>query len=430
MKFVIYTLIVLLTAAALALFAQQDPGYLMIALHGWTIETSATLAIILILLSFLAFYTLMRLIAFAIQLPRRHRRWRKLRDAARSRKQLIKGMMKLNLGQWFDAEKLLIQSAHHDDLAVLAYMGAARAAQGLKANSRRDGYLLLAGDKSPNNTLALALTQAQLEAEDGHPEQAIATLNQLPVNHRNNSCALSLLARFYTELQDWPALVELLPQLRRHDALPLNQYYETEQQAYAGLINHLAEKRDNVTLWQLWDELPSRLQEREEIVADFCSAMVNLGHANDVEDLLYRTINKEWSDFLVYLYGLMDGDVEIHLTRAKNWLKQNQRNAVLHLTLGRLATRAQQWKNARYYLETSLKLNPTGECYQELGNLLAFLNEPKLALECYRRGLALMECGRVRREGKSSGVEQPLLTRPKAVSKELAATQSESAKGG
>ncbi len=422
MKFILYIFLALLVAVGLAYSAQQDPGYLMITLHGWTIETSAAFAIIVILLAFICVYALLRLISMALQLPLRLRRWRKLRAATSSRKQLIQGMMQLSLGQWFNAEKLLLKSASHDDLAVLAYMGAARAAQGLKVKNRRDGYLLLASDKSPNNTMALALTQAQLEAEDGHPEEAIATLNKLPLNHRNNSYALSQLARYHAELKNWPTLVELLPRLRRHDALPLNQYYELEHQAYSGLIGQLAQKGDSVTLWQLWDELPTRLQEREDIVADFSCAMINLGYANDTEELLYRHINKKWSDFLVYLYGLMDGDVEIHLNRAKNWLKTNQRNAVLHLTLGRLATRAQQWKNARYYLETSLKLNPIGETYQELGNLLAFLNEPKLALECYRRGLALMECGGVRREGKSGGVERQNPPQPKTTGKQLAGT--------
>lgn len=414
MKFVLYTILVLLAAAGLAHFARQDPGYVMIAFHGWTIETSATFAIIATLFAFIAAYALLRLIGYALQLPMRRRRWRKLRAAATSRRQLIKGMMKLGLGQWFDAEKLLIRSAKHADLAVLAYMGAARAAQGLKAKSRRDGYLLLAGDRSPKDTLALAITQAQLEAEDGHLEQAAAILNQLPLNHRNNGYALSLLARFYADLQDWPALVELLPRLRRHDALPLNIYYEVEHRAYSGLIGHLAGKGDYATLWQLWDELPSRLQEREEMVADFCCAMINLGYANDVEDLLYRHINRKWSDLLVYLYGMMDDAPDLHLARAKNWLKQNQRSAVLHLTLGRLASRAQQWKNARYYLETSLKLNPAGETYQELGNLLAFLNEPILALESYRRGLALAESGPLKREVKCGVVERPQLPRSKS----------------
>ncbi len=419
MKLVLYIVLALLAAAGLALFAKQDPGYFMVTLYGWTIETSAAFAIIVTLLTFVAFYALMRLVSFALQLPLRLRRWRKLRATNRSRKQLIKGMMKLNLGQWFDAEKLLIKSARHDDFAVLAYMGAARAAQGLKVKNRRDGYLLLAGDKSPNDTLALALTQAQLEAEDDHPEQAIVTLNQLPPNHRNNSYALSLLARLHAELNEWPALVELLPRLRRHDALPLIQYYETEHRAYSGLIGHLAKTGDSVTLEQLWDELPSRLQEREDMMADFCCAMINFGRADDIEDLLYRRITKHWSDFLVYLYGLMDGDAEIHLARAKNWLKTQQRNAVLHLTLGRLAMRAQQWKNARYHLETSLKINPNSETYQELGNLLAYLNEEKLALECFRRGIVMSENKLVRLETKIGVVERPKLPRPKTAMNEL-----------
>lgn len=409
MRLLFYTLLALSIVIALAYSTTQDPGYLMVTLHGWTIETSATFAIIVMLLLFVALYLLLRLISTLLQLPLRLRRWRKLRAANSSRTQLVQGMMKLTLGQWFNAEKLLLKSARHDDQAVLAYMGAARAAQGLKAKNRRDGYLLLAQDKSPQNRLSIALTQAQLEAEDGHPEEAVATLNKLPLDHRNNGYALSILAGYYTQLQDWPALVTLLPRLRRHDALPLNQYYECEHQAYSGLIRQLARKGDSTPLWQLWDELPSRIQEREDIVADYGNAMINLGYADEIEELLYRHINKKWSDLLVYLYGLMDGKADIHLSRAKSWLKTHQNSAVLHLTLGRLAVRSQQWKNARYYFETSLKLSADAETYQELGNLLSHTNEPKLALECYRRGLALSENRLVKRAVKTGVVERPNL---------------------
>jgi HemY protein len=412
MKFVIATIIVLIAAAALAVYAQQDPGYIMITFHDWTIETSFVFFAAVLLLGFVVLYFLFRLLIATGLLPRHLRRWRKLRSTNLGRKQLAKGMMKLNLGQWHDAERLLIKSARNEELAPLAYLSAARAAEGLGNTSRRDGYIQLAQKKSPKDALALSLAQAQIQTDFGHSGQAIQTLTALPSNQRNSPAVLRHLSKLYSDNRDWPALVELLPQVKQLKILPEYKFYEMELSAYRGLINHIAEHQDAQALWTAWDEMPARMRKREELVVEIACAMINFGQSDAVESLLYEQIKRQWSDSLVYIYGLLDGDAEVHLARAGNWLRKHANNPVLLLTLGRLALRAHQWDKAREHLQESLKITPQAEAYQELGNLLAFLNEQPQAVECYRRGLALSSESVVQPELKTGLVERTHLPRP------------------
>jgi HemY protein len=412
MRFVITTVIVLIAAAAVAVFAMQDPGYIMLSFRDWTIETSFTLFAVAILLVFVVLYAAFRLLIAAGLLPRRMRRWRKVHGADVGRKQLEKGMMKLTLGQWHDAEKLFIKSARHQEVAPLAYLAAARAAQGQGVESRRDGYIQLAQQKAPKDSLALTVAQAQIQADFGQTDQAINTLRRLPGNEHKNPAVLKLLARLYTDTQDWPGLVALLPQLKQQKILPQYQFFETEHQAYSGMIKHIGRHKDAAALWELWRRIPKQLRVKEDIIADFAIAMVNFGQGDAAEEMLYQRLNKQWSDALIYVYGLLDGDAEVHLSRGRNWLKKHPDNPVLLLSLGRLALRSHQWEAAREYLEASLKITPNAETYQELGNLLAFLNEQPQALECYRRGLALTSDSFVQPELKTGMVQ---LGRPQAM---------------
>ena len=412
MKLVIATIIVLLGAAVVAVYAMQDPGYIMLSFRDWTIETSFVLFAAAMLIGFTLLYAAFRLLIATGLLPRRMNRWRQRHGADVGRKQLAQGMMKLNLGQWQSAERLLLKCARNEELAPLAYLAAARAAQGLGIEARRDGYIQLAQQKTPKDSLALTIAQAQIQADFGKPEQAIATLNRLPGNQHKNQAVLTLLARLYTDSKDWPALAKLLPEIKQNKALPLTKYFETEHLAYSGLINHVARHKDATALWETWNSMPKDLRTKEDIIVDFSSSMIKFGQADAVEEILYNRINKQWSDSLIYIYGLLDGDTEINLARGRNWLKKHNSNPVLLLTLGRLAMRAHQWQISRDYLQQSLEIAANAETYQELGNLLAFLNEPTQALECYRRGLALTSEHAPQPELKSGLVERARLPRP------------------
>ena len=71
-------LIAALAITGLALtadFFAADPGYVLIALRGWTIELSVAKALIFALIAFLLCYAILRGLLFILGLRARLRRW-------------------------------------------------------------------------------------------------------------------------------------------------------------------------------------------------------------------------------------------------------------------------------------------------------------------------------------------------------------------
>ncbi len=414
MRLVIYSIVVLLAATWLALAAKEDPGYVMITYRDWTIETSAVLFAAITLVAFTLFYFALRLLIGTGLLPRKIGKWRRIKREIKAEKELTKGLIDLNLGKWDSAEKHLRKTLKSPHLATAGYLVAAQAAQGQGELARRDGYLELAkaGEKAKTQ-LGVELHKAHLLAEAGKLEEAVEALKHLPPNLRNHPATLAQLAHLYTELKDWPALTNLLPQLKRRKALPMTEYYELEHKAWSGLLNHIGRSKDVVALEKLWRDLPKRLRQKEDMVTDYACSLMNCGRNDEAEEVLYNRINRHWSDALVYIYGLLDGDAEIYLARARNWLKKHEDDPVLLLTLGRLALRAHQFDLAREYLEKSLAIAPNSETYTELGNLMVYLKENDKAIECFRHGLAMTPESFAQPTLGDPAVEHAPLPRPK-----------------
>lgn len=60
------------------------------------------------------------------------------------------------------------------------------------------------------------------------------------------------------------------------------------------------------------------------------------------------------------------------------------------MAIGRLALRNELWGKAREYLETSLKLRKSVDAYNELGHLLAHLDEFETSSHYFQEGLLLV----------------------------------------
>jgi HemY protein len=92
----------------------------------------------------------------------------------------------------------------------------------------------------------------------------------------------------------------------------------------------------------------------------------------------------------VKLYGHIEVNEPSHqLAMAEGWLKQHPEDALLLLTLARLALKNKLWGKARSYLEASIAVAPSPESYQQLGLLLEGMGESDKAANCFRAGLAL-----------------------------------------
>jgi len=390
MKLLFATLIVLVAAVVFALFAQQDPGYIIINYRDWRIETSLVFVLAAALLAFFILYYLIRFIINTRRIPRLLRNWKQLRCARKARHAMAQGLMELAQGNWENAEKYLTKHINISDMPVLNYLNAARAAQKQGATERRDYYLRMANESFPKADVAIALTQAELQINQGQMEQALATLTNLQRNVPKNTHVQKLLMRLYVELHDWERLLELLPKLHKRHLIDHEESQKLTLRSYTELLKRVAGNDALKHLNDVWQRIPKHLKHQESLLRIYILELIKHGAVTDAESLLYHSLNKKWDDSLAYLYGIIDSsDLARQLSRAEGWLKKHENNPTLLLTVGRLCMRNNLWGKARQYLEASAGIGVHPETYKELGGLLEHMGETEAAREYFRKGLAM-----------------------------------------
>jgi HemY protein len=160
---------------------------------------------------------------------------------------------------------------------------------------------------------------------------------------------------------------------------------------YQNLLNNAARSGTLEELKAIWNGAPAQLHSDETLLIHYVGHLRDQNAADDAEVLLRGALNQHWSDKLVVGYGEMGrGDVSTQLEAAEGWLQQHEKDPYLLLTLGRLAKRAHQLEKARGYFEKSVKLLPSPDAYQELGDVLEQMDDKENATQCYRTGLSLL----------------------------------------
>ena len=413
MRYLFYVLVVLVATVAVVLLVQDDTGYVLINYGQWSIESSLNMTVLLLVLGFVFLYTVLRLLAGAIGMPSRLREWRRTRRITRARRTTIRGLVALAEGHWLKAERDLSRYAEQGETPLLNYLGAARAAQQLGEEGRRDHYLSMAHRSDAEGELAVGVTQAELQMESGQLEQALATLVHLRGVTPKNVHVLLLLRRLYERLSSWEELAQLLPELRKRKVLEEDAADILEQQVYTALLKYAHEHGKLDQLRSLWERTPRYLRQKPEVLATCVRGLEALGGGDEAEALLVEALRRGWDSELVRLYGLAESKNPVQqLATAEEWLKRHQRHPLLLLTLGRVAIRAQLWGKARSYLEASVGMEARPEAYRVLGELLERLGESDKAREFYHKGLALATG-----DGKPGPVVPlkrfPLMTRPR-----------------
>ncbi len=390
MKFLLYLLISLVAVTVLGLVLIKQPGYVLIGFGEWTMETTLALLLFTLLLSFSSLYLLLRFFAGLRRAPRQVREWDRRRKALRARNNLNRGLIELSEGSWGNAERRLLKDVDISDSPLLNYLAAARAAQQQGAHERRDHYLRLAHQGLPAADIAVGLTQAELQIAHRQMEQALATLTHLRTIAPRHGYVLKMLMRLYETLQDWEHLRDLLPELRKRKVLDDTEADVLEVRLHCELLAQAARGRDADLLRDTWNRVPRRLLSNTDLIMAYATRLHEIGEDAEAELVLRGALKKSWDERLVDLYGRVRGeDVARQLTQAEEWLRNQDRNPVLLLALGRLAMQNGLWGKARSYLEASVGIAPTIESYQLLGTLAEQMKDAGLATDCYRKGMQL-----------------------------------------
>ncbi len=390
MRFLILTIVVILGAVYLGLEIEKYPGHVMIQIDDVkTINAPIGLTLGALLAGFIIFYIGVRLLITAIRSPKTIRKYTSNRREKIANNALNQGFLQLAQGHWKPAQKLLSKAMKHKKTAALSYLGTARAAQELGNTKVRDKCLRLAESTTSISDISAEITAAQLLITDRKLDQAASKLQQLLRKDPQNTLILAELKDCYIKSQSWEDLAEIISDLQTYKVLTSTEALDLARSTFAHVLGKASQTgEDSRALDDAWGLVPSEMRRDKQILSLYIRYLLENGEGSRPENILRNKIKQAWDDNLVHLYGLVDsGAPAPQLATAERWLKRRPDNAILLLTLGRLALRNHLWSKARSYLEKSVDLDPRPETYMLLGKLLEQTGENVIAGECFREGL-------------------------------------------
>ncbi len=354
----------------------RDPGYVLISYGDMALETSLWFALILLGAAYLSIRVLMWVFSRTLSSTGRFGSWMRQRKASKAQKQTVRGLLLMAEGQWAEARKILISAAREVHTPLINYLSAARAAHELGDTDGRDELLRQAHQSTPGSRLAVGLTQAELQQSAAQWEQSLATLLQLQSAAPKHPQVLSMLCAVYQQLEDWQALIELLPEVRRRKIFTDADFGKLQRTAWENRLRQAGGGAEAI-----WSALPKDLRRHPELVTAYAWALVgaqdSTGTQKDAaEGAIRSALQQNWDDALVLLYGqVTSADPGRQLVVAEGWLKERPNDPKLLLTLGRICLMNSEWAKAREYFETSLRLQRSTDVYGELGRLCVALGD-------------------------------------------------------
>jgi HemY protein len=372
----------------LGLTIVRHPGYLFIVSKPYMVQMPLWFVCIAIFIIFGLFYFLIDSIDRIQFWWYRVKNWLRLRREHKSYSKTQHGLSLLIEGRWAKAEKMLLQGSTNQGVEPLMnYLGAARAAQELKAYDRRDKYLRAAYKLAPHAELAIGLTQAELEIEHEQYEQASLTLIRLRGITRRHPRVLKLQEKVFVRLGDWQGLHKLLPELRRAKVLSGEQADQFEKNIYCQMLR-AAGTKDRADLQRVWNDMPRSARKNPDIVLAYVQQLVTFGDHVEAEQLIQKTLKYDWQPDLMKIYsGFKFDNLNRQLVIAGAWLKMYGTKPEILLFLGKICVQIQLWGKAKDYFEKCLAQGANAEAALAYGKLLEQLGDNDEAVDQYREVL-------------------------------------------
>lgn len=387
--YIVFALLLIAGAFWLGRLVLANPGMANITWGVWSLEMTTATLILAIFLTCLAFYFAVGVLRHTLSFRRSLRRLRGTLRGNKAGRALSQGLIHLTEGHWEKAEKLLTENAPHSETPLLNYLAAARAAHMQEAFDRRDMLLKRAIESDSKANIAVGVSQAEMQLTSGQIEQAQATLTRLRELAPKHPYVLKLLAKVLYKQENWDALLDLLPDLIKHNLLKSEEMASIQGATLQAMFQRHAKNKQTDKLQALWKRLPATIREHPEAILIYARALHTAGDDLNCASLISSNLSKRWDDGLADLYGrIQHHSLGNAIQQAEKWqLSRPDNNPALLLLLARLYNQQKLWGMAKSYYESSLNQSPNAQAYLELAELLDTMKEPENAQRCYRLGL-------------------------------------------
>ncbi|MEP6897525.1 MAG: heme biosynthesis HemY N-terminal domain-containing protein, partial [Rhodanobacter sp.] len=317
-------MLLLVIIAALAAFGwhwvAEDPGYVLVRLHGWRAETTVVATLVILLLAWALLTVLWRVARWPFgALSRRHRRL--------SQQRMGDGLIALIEGRHGDAERDLNRASRLDSLRGPALLASAEASSRRGEHARALESLNQASQSAPQ---AARVLRARVLRRDGKPAEALSLLAPESDKGTLTPAGWRELALAALASGDARRARDALDPLQKSGALGTRGYAALEAKV---LVASIEAAGDGAVLNTLWSQLPKSQRRVPAAIDAYARRASGFGLVLPAMDELESALRREWSPQLIETYGTLPGDdIESRLRRAEGWLDAHPNDANLLLT--------------------------------------------------------------------------------------------------
>jgi HemY protein len=366
----LFWLVLALVGALVAQMVMQDPGEVLVRFRGNDYRSTLVGAVLVLLAAVFALWLLWMVATMPF------RGWRGFRRR-QMRARLTDGLAALHQGHWARAEKLLEQAAERDEVAAVARVGAARAADARGDAAAAQRLLEPLAERHP---IASALAHAERALAAGDPASALVVLDA-PAAQPLPPRGLVLRAQALSALGRAHEAYGMLGALRQQQALPPSEL-DTLQARWAAAS--LLEAPDANALADRWDALPKPLQADPAVVAAYADRASAMRWDEAAARNIEQALATRWDESLVDRYGRLPFTApEARREQLDRWLQAHPESPATLLALARM----QPWPIAEGTLHRAVAQGGGARAWEALAEGYTAANDAESARLAYANAL-------------------------------------------
>ncbi|MER2492502.1 heme biosynthesis HemY N-terminal domain-containing protein [Catenovulum sediminis] len=369
----------------------EEKGYVLIHVAGWSWEASFIGFLFIILVAYLVFKLIEKVLISLFSVRRSFSNWRKNRKQSTSLHALQQSIEALLSGQWQKAEQLSLKHAKYSPIASSHYLIAAEAAKNCGQHEESSLYLLRAQENGDESHKQLAMAQSL--QQEGKTDKAIELTEKLYRENKKNTQTLLLLARLYETSEDFEKLRELLPDVKRYAEITDSELQLLALKAWQPIFTQAALDNSERTIEQAYKQLTKLVGTSGNARQNYFSALLAAGCHSTVEKKLIKLFDEDThkNQTTINILKTLELNQPLKLIAwLEKKLKSNPQDDWLKIALAITAAKNRDWQLAQQAMESAIRQLPSAENYAILGDIYQENQQSEKAKQCYRKGLSLL----------------------------------------
>ena len=254
----LFLMLLLLAGLIAGPYLSGKQGYVRIETTNHIIEMSLTTLVIFFVISLAVVYSIEAAISRFCNLSNNTYSWFSRRKRVKAQKQTLEGLMRMDEGDYFKAEKLIGKNAKHSDEPVLNFIKAAEAAQQRGDEFSANRYLIQATEIAGTDSLILEIARTRILLQQNKLPAARSSVDSLLIMASRNKEVLKLAVDIYLKSKAYQALDNILEQVEKSGLYSAEEFEKLQRRVEDGLLDEKMNEDGVDGLLDWWDEQPRK----------------------------------------------------------------------------------------------------------------------------------------------------------------------------